>query len=72
MTKRIPYLGFGLTETHAVELEKYFIMWVKDNMGTEGHPLCRKGVVVAKAKAAAEADKPKDMTPKDRQNKNNR
>ena len=48
------------------------LMWVKDNMGTEGHPLCRKGVVVAKAKVAAEADKPKDMTPKDRQNQTSR
>jgi hypothetical protein len=71
LTKRIPYLGFGLTETHVVELEKYLIMWVKDNMGTEGHPLCRKGVVVAKAKAAAEADKPKDMAPKGRENNTN-
>ena len=53
---------FGLTETHVVELEKYLIMWVKDNMGTDGHPLCRKGVVGAKAKAVAEADKPKDIT----------
>ena len=44
-------------------------MWLKDKIGTEGHPLCRKGVVVATAKAAAEADKPKDMTPKDRQNR---
>ncbi len=69
LTTRITYLGFGLTETHVVELEKYLIMWVKDKMGTDGHPLCRKGVVVAKAKAAAEADKPKNMTPKDRQNK---
>ena len=42
LTKRIPYLGFGLTETHVVELEKYLIMRVKDNMGTEGHPLRRK------------------------------
>ena len=69
LTQRIPYLGFGLTDTHVVELEKYLIMWAKDNMGTKGHPLCRKGVVVAKAKAAAEADKPKNMTPKERQNK---
>ena len=67
MTKRIPYLGFGLTETHVVELEKYLTMWVKDMMGTEGHPLCRKGVVVAKA--AAEADKPKDMTGEDKNKK---
>ena len=57
---------FGWTETYVVELDKYFIMWVKDKMDTEGRPLCRKGVAVAKAKAAAEADKPKDMTPKDR------
>ena len=70
LTKRIPYLGFGLTETHVVELEKYLIMRVKDNMGPDGDPLCRKGVVVANAKAAAEADKPKDMTPKGRQNNN--
>ena len=45
------------------------ILWVKDNMGVEGHPLCRNGVAVAKAKAAPEADKPNDRTPKDRQNK---
>ena len=70
-TTRIPYLGFGLTEARVVELEKYLTMWVKDMMCTEGHRLCRKGVVVAKAKAAAEADKPKDMTPKDRQKKHN-
>ena len=68
LTKRIPYLGFRCTETHVVELEKYLIMWVKDILGTEGHPLCRKGVVVAKA--AAEADKPKGMTPKDKHNNN--
>ena len=43
LTRRIPYLGFGLTETHVVELEKYLISWVKDMMTTEGHPLCRKG-----------------------------
>ena len=67
LTKRIPYLGFGLTETHVVELEKYLIMWVKDMMGTEGHPLCRQEVVVAKA--AAEADKPKDMTGEDNHKK---
>ena len=73
LTKRLPYLGFGLTETHVVELEKYLIMRVKDMMGTEGHPLCRKGIVVAKvaaAKAAAEADKkPKDMTGEDKNKK---
>ena len=44
------------------------IMWAKDNIGTEGRPLCKKGVAAAKAKSAAEADKPMDMTPKDRQN----
>ena len=60
--------GFGLTETHVVELEQYLIMWVLDNMGTDGHPLCRKGVAAAKANAAAEADKPKDMTPNGRPN----
>ena len=38
LTKIIPYLGFGLRETHAVELEKYLTMWVKDNMGTERPP----------------------------------
>jgi hypothetical protein len=43
LTKRIPYLGFGLTETHVVELEKFLHNWVRDMMGTEGHPLCRKG-----------------------------
>jgi len=43
LTKRIPYLGFGLTETHVVELEKFLSNWVRDVMGTEGHPLCRKG-----------------------------
>ena len=69
LTKRIPYLGFVLTKTHVVELEKYLLMWVKDTMGTEGHPLCRKGVAVAKAKVAAEADKPKDVTLKERQKK---
>jgi hypothetical protein len=54
-------------------MQKYLIMWAKDKTGTEGHPLCRKGVVVAKAKAAAEADKPKDMTPKaDKNIKTNR
>ena len=37
-------------------------------MPTDGHPLCKKGVAAAMAKAAAEADKPKDMTPKDRHN----
>ena len=63
---RIPYLGFGLTETHVVELEKYFIMGVKDRLGTEGQPLCKTRVAAAKAKAAAESDKPKDMTLKDR------
>ena len=59
LTKRIPYLGFGLTEAHVVELEKHLIMWVKDMMGTEGHPLCRKGL--AAAKVAGESDKKKDM-----------
>ncbi|MFM7980547.1 MAG: hypothetical protein ACKPKO_14640 [Candidatus Fonsibacter sp.] len=48
-------------------MDKYLTLWVKDNIGTEGHPLCRNGVADAKAKSAAEADKPKDMTPKDRQ-----
>ena len=48
------------------------IMWVQDKIGTEGHPLCRKGVAASEAKDAAEADKPKDMTPKGRQNNNNR
>ena len=43
------------------------IMWVKGTIGTEGRPLCRNGVVVAKA--AAEADKPMGMTPKDNHNK---
>ncbi len=70
LTKKIPYLGFGVKETHDVELAQYLIMWVKDKTGTEGHPLCKKGVAAAKAKATAEADKPKDMTPKDRQNNN--
>ena len=42
MTKIIPYVGVGLTETHVVELDKYLIMWVKDNIGAEGHPLCKK------------------------------
>ncbi|MFM7986073.1 MAG: hypothetical protein ACKPKO_42845, partial [Candidatus Fonsibacter sp.] len=64
-----PYLGFGLIETHAVELETYLIVWAKGKMGTEGHPLCKNGVAAAKSKAAPEADKPNDMTPKDRQNK---
>ena len=41
------------------------IMWVKDKIGAEGRPLCRKGVAVAKAKVAAEADKPNYMTPKE-------
>ncbi|MFM7981552.1 MAG: hypothetical protein ACKPKO_19760, partial [Candidatus Fonsibacter sp.] len=54
LSNRIPYLGFGLTETHVVEPEKYIILWVKDNMGTEGHSLCRKGSTAAKAKAAPE------------------
>ena len=36
-------------------------------MGTDGHPLCRKGVVVAKA--AAEADKPKGMAGEENNNK---
>ncbi|MFM7986451.1 MAG: hypothetical protein ACKPKO_44780, partial [Candidatus Fonsibacter sp.] len=67
-----PDLCFGLTETPVVELEKYLIMGVTDQMGTEGHPLCKKGVAAAKAKAAAEADKPNDMTPKDRHNKKKR
>ncbi|MFM7980807.1 MAG: hypothetical protein ACKPKO_15955, partial [Candidatus Fonsibacter sp.] len=53
LTKRIPYLGFGLTETHVVELGQYLILWVTDNMGTEGNLLCRKGAAVAKAKVAA-------------------
>ena len=66
--QKIPNLGCGSTETHVVKLEKCLIMSVKDMMGTEGHPLCRKGVVVAKA--AAEADKPKGMTPKDQRNNN--
>ncbi|MFM7979305.1 MAG: hypothetical protein ACKPKO_08320, partial [Candidatus Fonsibacter sp.] len=62
------YLGFGLTETHVVELEKHLIMWVNDKMGSECHRLCKNGVAAAKANAAPEADKPNDMTPKDRQN----
>ena len=44
------------------------IMWVKDISGTEGHPRCRTGVVVAKV--AAEADTPKDMTGEDNNKKN--
>ena len=43
LTKRIPFMGFCLTETHVVELEKFLVGWVKDMMCTEGHPLCRKG-----------------------------
>ena len=69
LTKRIHYLGFGLTETHVADLDKYLIVWVKDEMGTDGRPICNKLVAAAKANAAAEADKPKDMTPKDRENK---
>ena len=42
LANKTPYLGFGLTETHVVELDKYLIMWVKGKMGTEGHSLCRK------------------------------
>jgi len=59
LTKRIPYLGFGLTETHVVELEKFLVGWVRDMMGTEGHPLCRKGVL-APRKDDKEKDKQKD------------
>ena len=59
LTKRIPYLGFGLTETHVVELEKFLVSWVRDMMGTEGHPLCRKGVL-APRKDDKEKDKQKD------------
>ncbi|MFM7979963.1 MAG: hypothetical protein ACKPKO_11675 [Candidatus Fonsibacter sp.] len=65
MTKRISYLGFGLAETHVVELEKYLILWVEDNMGTED-------VAAAKAKAAQEADKPNDMTTKGRHKQKHR
>ena len=59
LTKRMPYFGLGLTEAHAVALEKLLITWVKDKLGTEGHPLCKKEVAAAKAKVAPEADKPK-------------
>ena len=50
LTKRIPYMGFCLTETHVVELEKFLVAWVKDMMCTEGHPLCRKGAAAMQAK----------------------
>ena len=74
LTKRIPYLGFGLTEAHVVELEKYLTMWVKDMMCTEGHPLCKKGAAAAKAKAVAQvapaADKQKNTTDQDKNKKN--
>ena len=43
LTRRIPYVGFCLTEVHVVELEKFLVSWVMDMMCTEGHPLCRKG-----------------------------
>ena len=73
LTKRIPYLGFGLAEAHVVELEKYLFMWVKDMMCTEGHPLCRKGVAAAKAKAVAQvapaADKQHNTTEQDNNKK---
>ena len=73
LTKRIPYLGFGLTEAHVVELEKYLTMWVKDMMCTEGHPLCKKGAAAAKAKAVAQvapaADKQKNTTDQDKNKK---
>ena len=73
LTKRIPYLGFGLTEAHAVELEKYLTMWVKDMMCTEGHPLCKKGAAAAKAKAVAQvapaADKQTKTTDQDNNEK---
>ncbi|MFM7988006.1 MAG: hypothetical protein ACKPKO_52700, partial [Candidatus Fonsibacter sp.] len=61
-----PLPRFLLTANHVVELEEYMILWVKDKMGTEGHPLCKNGVAAAKAKAAPKADKPNDITPKDR------
>lgn len=67
LTKRIPYLGFGLTEVHVVELEKYLIAWVKDMMGTEGHPLCRKGF--AAAKAVAQPDRNRDAAGEDKDKK---
>ena len=44
-------------------------MWVQGTMGSEGHTLCRKGTVVAKAKAVAQvvpaADKHKNATDQD-------
>ena len=43
LTRRIPYVGFCLTEVHVVELEKFLVNWVMDMMCTEGHPLYRKG-----------------------------
>jgi hypothetical protein len=53
LTKRIPYLGFCLTEAHVIELEKFLVTWVRDMMCTEGHPLCRKGAATKPAAAAA-------------------
>ena len=50
LTRRIPYLGLCLTETHALELEKHLTSWVKDMMSTEGHPLCRRGCMNSRAK----------------------
>ena len=43
LTKRLPYMGFGLTETHVIKLEKFLTNWVRDMMATEGHPLRKKG-----------------------------
>ncbi|MFM7986690.1 MAG: hypothetical protein ACKPKO_45985 [Candidatus Fonsibacter sp.] len=63
-----PLPWFWCDRDHVVALEKYMILWVKDKMGTECRPLCRKGVSVARAKVAPDADKPNDMTPKDRHN----
>ena len=70
LTKRIPYLGFGLTETHVVELEKFLSNWVRDMMGTEGHPLCKKGAPAPRKdnKETKENEKEKDKE-KDKQKK---
>ncbi|MFM7984226.1 MAG: hypothetical protein ACKPKO_33380 [Candidatus Fonsibacter sp.] len=51
-----PYLGFGLTEAHVAEREKYMILWVKDGVGIKCHSLCRKRAPAANADAGPETD----------------
>lgn len=66
LTKRIPYVGFCLSEAHIIELEKFLVSWVKDMMCTEGHLLWRKGAV----KEVKEVKEEKEQKEKDKYDKN--